>query len=416
MLNKIKPNSEFVRNVLTLMTGTTIAQALPIVVSPILTRIYTPEDFGVFALFVAMSTIFGAISAGRYELAIMLPKKEEYAINIVALSFLITCLLSSVLFVLVVIFGDLFVKLLKKDAINLWLYLVPISVFLTGLWNILNYFNIRKKNYKDFRNATIIKSVILSVVQLLLGLFKFSMAGLILGHILSNLIGNIKLLKSILIDKTLISQISKLRMIALAKTYKNFPKYSALAILLNTMSRRFVDILISFFYGLTTLGFYSLTQMALAVPLLLISDPIGQVFFKQATEEKKKTNKAINTFIYTIKKLLLIGIPIFGILYFIIEYIFVIVFGEEWRICGSYAKLILPLFFIRFIFTSISYMDIVMEKQNINLLFNFVLFAVGTLTIVVFKDCSFEMFLTYFSIFVSLVYIGYGFVLYKMAK
>jgi len=50
MINKLKLKSEFAKNVLTLMTGTTIAQAIPIAISPILTRIYTPEDFGVFAL------------------------------------------------------------------------------------------------------------------------------------------------------------------------------------------------------------------------------------------------------------------------------------------------------------------------------------------------------------------------------
>lgn len=205
-------------------------------------------------------------------------------------------------------------------------------------------------------------------------------------------------------------------MLALAKKYKNFPKYNTLSILLNTSSRRSADILISFFYGFTTLGFYSLTQMVLVIPLLLVSDPVGQVFFKQATEERKKTNKCICSFIYTIKKLFLIGIFLFGILYFVVEYIFVIIFGEEWRICGSYAKLIMPLFFIRFIFSSVSYVDMVMEKQNINLLFNVVLFLVSLLTVAVCRDCSFEIFLQCFSISMSLVYLGYSFVLYKMAK
>ncbi|MEA1954756.1 MAG: hypothetical protein U9O24_10240 [Campylobacterota bacterium] len=77
MLSKLKPKSEFSRNVLTLMTGTTIAQAIPIAISPILTRIYTLEDFGIFALFIAITAIFGSIANGRYELAIMLPKKDN---------------------------------------------------------------------------------------------------------------------------------------------------------------------------------------------------------------------------------------------------------------------------------------------------------------------------------------------------
>jgi len=103
MLTKLKPKSEFSRNVLTLMTGTTIAQAIPIAISPIVTRIYTPEDFGIFALFIAIITIFGSIANGRYELAIMLPKKDEDAINIFALGFIIISVMSLFLLILVVI-------------------------------------------------------------------------------------------------------------------------------------------------------------------------------------------------------------------------------------------------------------------------------------------------------------------------
>ena len=128
MINKFKPKSEFSKNVLTLMTGTTIAQAIPIAISPILTRIYTSEDFGIFALFIAITTIFGTIANGRYELAIMLPKKDEDAINIFALGFIITCFISLILLILVLVFNDYFTKLLGNEEVSFWLYFVPIAV------------------------------------------------------------------------------------------------------------------------------------------------------------------------------------------------------------------------------------------------------------------------------------------------
>ena len=149
MLKRFKPKSEFNRNILTLLTGTTIAQAIPIAISPILTRIYTPEDFGIFAIFLAITLIIGSIANGRYELAIMIPKKDEDAINIFALGFIITTSISLLLLVLVLIFQRYFIFLLKNEEIGVWLYFVPISVFFFGIFNILNYFNNRKKNYKD---------------------------------------------------------------------------------------------------------------------------------------------------------------------------------------------------------------------------------------------------------------------------
>jgi O-antigen/teichoic acid export membrane protein len=144
LMQRLKLKSEFTRNVLTLMTGTTIAQAIPIAISPILTRIYSPEDFGVFALFVAITSIFGTIANGRYELAIMLPKKDEDAINIFALGFIITTFISLLLLILVLIFQDKIVDILKNEDIRVWLYFVPLAVFFVGLYNILNYFNNRK--------------------------------------------------------------------------------------------------------------------------------------------------------------------------------------------------------------------------------------------------------------------------------
>ena len=118
MVNKFKPKSEFSQNVLTLMIGTSIAQAIPILISPILTRIYTPKDFGVLALFLAITTIFGSIANARYEIAIMLPKKDEDAINIFDLGFIINCFISLILLVLVILFNSYFTTFLENKEIT----------------------------------------------------------------------------------------------------------------------------------------------------------------------------------------------------------------------------------------------------------------------------------------------------------
>ena len=202
-------NFEFNKNVLTLLTGTTVAQAIPVAISPILTRIYTPEDFGLFAIFIAMTAIFGSIVNARYDLAIMLPKKNEDAINLFALGFLITTIISSFFFVLVIIFNQNLVHYLGNKEIGIWLYFLPITIFLTGIWNILSHFNNRKKKYKILAKATILKSILLASFQLCVGYFK-SVTGLISGQIISNAFVNIKLILIVLKDKTFLSKISKI--------------------------------------------------------------------------------------------------------------------------------------------------------------------------------------------------------------
>ena len=100
MLRKLIPQSTYARNVITLMTGTAFAQALPIAVSPILTRLYSPAEFGVFAMYLAVASILGVLVTGRYELAILIPKQDRDAIHIAALSAALSVLLSGLLLLL----------------------------------------------------------------------------------------------------------------------------------------------------------------------------------------------------------------------------------------------------------------------------------------------------------------------------
>ena len=102
--DKLKAKNEFTRNVLTLMMGTTIAQAIPIAISPILTRIYSPKDFGLFALFMSITSFISVSATARYELAILLPKSEEEAINIVSLSMIFAILISLISLLVIFIF------------------------------------------------------------------------------------------------------------------------------------------------------------------------------------------------------------------------------------------------------------------------------------------------------------------------
>ncbi len=415
MLKRLKPKSEFSRNVLTLMTGTTIAQAIPIAISPILTRIYTPEDFGVFALFMAIASIFGSIANGRYEVAIMLPKKDEDAINILALGFIINIVISGILFFIVLTFHTQIVELLNNKDISPWLYFIPLSVFLTGCFNLLNYFNNRKKQYKDLAKTKVAKSVAASIVQLSLGFMKTGALGLVSGQLTSQIVSNIKLFLNIK-KLNLFIYFNKIKIFALAKRYKDFPKFSMWAILANTLAHNLTDILISSFYDIKTLGIYSLTQRLLRMPSSLIGGSIGEVFFQEATKEKQQTGKAINSFNSTIKKLLILGLPSFGILFFIAEDLFAFIFGEDWRLAGTYARIITPLIFIQFIVRPLMIIDTIFEKQKFYLYSQiFYLFMIVSILYVC-RSYDFSFLLKIITLLSSIYYLLYLHILNLFSK
>jgi O-antigen/teichoic acid export membrane protein len=354
MIDNIKPKSEFGRNVLTLMTGTIVAQAIPIAISPILTRIYTPEDFGIFALFFAILSIFSVTANGRYENAVMLPKKDEDAINIFALGLIINFLISMILMIIVILFNSSIVKILDNEEIAVWLYFIPIALFFTGLFTILNSFNNRQKNYRDIADAIVVKSLFMAVVQLSIGFIKSGATGLISGNIISVFFANGKLARNIIRNKKLLLSIKRVKIIALAKKYKDFPKFSLPSAFANVLAGHLSNILIFLFYSATVLGFYSFVQRILGMPTSLVGKSIGQVYFEEGTREKNRTGRATTLFNSTLEKLIIIGFPSFLTLFFIVEELFAFVFSEEWRIAGEYAQIAVPMFFIRFVVASLS--------------------------------------------------------------
>ena len=109
-MKKYLPTSEFSKNVITMLTGNMIAQLIPLLITPILSRLFSVEEFGVFALYSSIATFFMVVAAGRYETAILLPKEDRDAVNILALSFLILTGISLLLMIVVLVFpvADLF--------------------------------------------------------------------------------------------------------------------------------------------------------------------------------------------------------------------------------------------------------------------------------------------------------------------
>ncbi len=418
MLNKLKPKSEFSRNVLTLMTGTTIAQAIPIAISPILTRIYTPEDYGILAIFLAITAILGSISNGRYELAIMLPKKDEDAINIFALGFIIVSCLSLFLLILVLLFNDYFATLLGNDEIGFWLYFVPLTVFFTGLWNILNYFNNRRKNYKDLRNATIVKSIVSAIVQLSIGFAKQGPTGLVSASILSQFVANTKLLNNIIQNKLLIAKISKVKIIALAKRYKDFMIHGVPSTLADTGALQLPSLFLPKLFGLAASGHFIFAKRLITLPSGIIANSMSQVFFQQLTLRKNNREKTLPLLKNMIKKLFIIALPIALVIFFSSPYIFPIIFGKNWSVSGDIAQYLAFIFLITFIVSPLSVAFTVSMELRKVAIWQYLYLISSTIFFFLFYiyKVEFEKFLFYFVIHEYILYLIYLFMIIKTTQ
>jgi len=173
--------SPFSIDVLKLVTGTTIAQAIGILASPILTRLYGPEAFGLFAIFTSITSIIGVIACMRYELAIMLPERDEDAINILGLCMLMVVVITVFTTVIIFFGGGLITNLLQASGLKTYLWLVPPFVFISGIFLALNYWNSRTRQFGRLSVARITNSFGTTTVQLGAGLSGFTSGGSLIG-------------------------------------------------------------------------------------------------------------------------------------------------------------------------------------------------------------------------------------------
>lgn len=372
LLNKIKVKSKISKNILTLMAGTTVAQAISIVVSPLLTRIYTPEDFGVFALYIAIVSFIAVVITARYEIAIVLPKSDEDAINIVAFCFIITGLLVSITTLVILLFKDLILDILNAQAIGNFIYLIPLSLLLAGILQTFNYWSNRKEYFKNISSSQIIQSFSIGITQPLFGYFSIN-GGLILGNIFGRILSAFVLVDKFLKnDKEQLKNINKEKMLTLMKKYKDFPLVNSLHAFSDILRTSGSVILISSFFGASILGFYTLSLRALQVPIGIIGSALGQVLYKKFTTLH---NEGENLYPYVksvVLKLFLVAVPLFGILFFIAPELFSFIFGEKWRVAGKYTQLLIPYLFMNFLISPISHIPIILGEQKKFFYFNII--------------------------------------------
>lgn len=389
--NQHFPKGSFLANVLTLMTGTVIAQSIPIAISPILTRIYSPEDFGIFALYMSIASIIAVIATGQYEISVMLPEKDEDAFNLVALSIIIAFCISSITLFVVWIFNDSIVSYIGNPEISQWLYLIPLTILLTGIYNPLNYWLNRKKHYKRLAINRVLQSTATAATNLEMGLNGFGTSGLIVGGIVGQSVVTGALgWYAWRDDKQKIRLIKKNKVIENAKKYQNFPKFNAVQTFLDSFRLSGVVFLITYFFNLTILGYYSFAMRILQAPLGIIGSSVSQVFYQKAADNYNSKQQVWPILKKTILKLSLISLPVFLMIGFFAPDVFSFVFGSRWREVGIYAQILLPWLLINFISSPISTVPLILNKQKqfllVGLGYNFLIPGIFLLSTLITND------------------------------
>lgn len=382
--SKLPPGS-FARNVVTLMTGTTFAQALMILVAPILTRLYSPEDFGVYALYTSIASIFAVFACLSYDFAIVLPEQDADATNVLGLSILACLGMCGLTLILIALFRIQVANFLNAPNLAICLWFIPLSVLGAGHFKAFNYWSTRRKQFKRLAARQITQSTITSATQIGIGVTSYvGPGGLISASIIGQLAATGRLAWQIGKDEGefLKSCISFKDLKRMAIRYKKFPLYDSWSGLFNTASTMLPALLLGYFFSPAVVGFYALGQRVLSVPMGVIGGAIAQVFYPRATKADRDGELSKVT-LDMFERLLAIGFVPLMLITVVAPDLFALVFGERWWTAGQYVRWMSLWLFFQFVSSPLSSVYYVLERQQNLLNFNLVMFLTRLLVIIV---------------------------------
>ena len=347
--------SDFNSNVVKLILGTGLAQVFPLALMPILTRIYSPEDFGVFAIYMALAGILGVIATGRYELAIVLPDTTKDASDVFWLCIVISIGVSVISGLMLLFSNDMFVQYLDLPEETMILYLIPVSIFLSGVLQSLNYYYVTNKLFGNLSLSKVVMSSGTVSSQAIIGVANNASGyGLTLGY----LFGKISSVLYLVLKTKKLVKIHRStfqNMLVVVRKYKKYPIISAPAALLDTAALQLPLLIINKAYATSIAGQFSLAIRIINLPLALIGAAISQVLLQKVASSDHKNPEEIRRIVLMLAlKLALLISPLSIMSLFFGEEMFVLIFSEDWRIAGSFAFPLSLIISFRFIVSPLS--------------------------------------------------------------
>jgi len=390
-----------------LLGGTFIAQLIPILLQPLLKRLFTVEEFGVFDLYFRSVGLLAILFSLRYEKAIVLCKKRSDSatlyIGIIILGFGLF-MVTELLLVILNSFEVDFLSIPKKYS--LVIYLIPLSALFFSINTASQFMFIRQKRFMASSSLKIFRRGSEGLVQTVSGL-SGSFWGLPLGESIGNFsaaaVGFFRLKKELQneLPKDLIPNIKRV-----AHSYSEFPKYALGSNLLNTFVLSALTFQIFAKFSIVEVGYAELTQRMLTIPTALIGVSLGQIILQRFSGAFNDRSSIIKLFISLFTFSVSIAIPFFITIYFWGPEIFGWIFGEEWRTSGMYAKSLILSTSIFFVISPYGQILIAIQKVKLNSIWEVIKFLlIGSLFF--FKFQSIESYLKYYNAIVIVVYFMY---------
>lgn len=375
------------------MAGTLIGQLILMLSAPLLTRLYTPADYGVLASYSALVLILSALVTMRYEQAVLLPRSDEEAEQLMRLALLLTVALSLLagltLWTIAHWANPVFLQPLRP-----YIGLLTLSVLLHGASQVMTYWLIRQQRFRPQLHSRWVQALAYTATQLGSGMLRVGAVGLLLGQVMGQLAAAMTLLlggrprQSVNCKGAVIplapnclplathhsplairhSPVTVRRLLLLMRRHKQFPLYSLPAALLNVLGQQAPLLLAASLYSLKEAGWLTLGLRLIGMPVDLIATSLGQVYLGRAAELGRHSPTELRAFVgRTIQRLFGFALLPTAALMLVAPPLFAWLFGAEWRTSGEYLQILAPVLLMRLVTAPVAQTLVVARRMAFQL-------------------------------------------------
>jgi O-antigen/teichoic acid export membrane protein len=397
----------------TLIIGTLVANLIPVMLQFYLKRVFSPSDFGTFDVYLKVFGILVALSALKYESAILLAKKESDSKHVMYLSILLSIATFVLcIFLILILEEPILLHIPQLNSTALWL--LPFSAMTYSIFNITNLFLIRKRKFMLSSSTKVMRRLVEGVTQ-----SGFGSLGKPTGLIWGDVIGNIS--QAIfsfwkVSNLTTFKTISLLKLKKVAKEFIELPKFTLVPNILNTFVLGSLTFLILDKYSIQEVGYLEFTQKILAIPSVFISVAISQVIFQRVSLMVIKRQKILPFILSVITLQVLFAIILIVMIHFFAQDLFIFIGGEQWDKSGEYAKILVYGTSVMLIFSPLGKVLIALKEFKMNSFWEFSKFIIIA-SFFFMNDIPITTYLVRYTIAISLFYLVYGFlIIYASSK
>lgn len=363
----VLPKGRFARSVTLLAGGSAIGQAITVLVSPILTRLYSPDEFGVLGVYASILGVITVVASLRYEYAIPLSEDDATAANIFALCFALLLGMTALSWLVVQGLGRQIVTWANVHGSERYLWLIPLGMLGAGTYQILNYWAVRKRDFTRIARTRLSRGVARAAIQVSVGFTSSGPLGLLLGQLAGETAGSTSLgLSAWRKDRGSFKAVSLEGMRKAGWRYRRFPLFSSWADLIDSLGLQLPLLLLAAFYGAEVAGWFALGQRVIAAPLNILVDSVAQVYFGEAARLSRDDPKSMRRlFLKLTNRLALTGALPAAVICALAPWFFTVVFGPAWETAGRYVQILGLMFAVRFAVVPLSHTLNILERQDL---------------------------------------------------